>query len=115
MLKASTAIGSGTEREHYKKLLEKHEMGLLPPDIDIEHIKLKVKEYEPFDPPQCMHNVWNAFWQVRNTKAYETPICHQDLYYLMKVVGITLHAPEVRAVFTLDQAWYRAYEKYINK
>lgn len=111
-MKASSNVGLGSEKAHYTKLLKDYELGLLPPDIDIELIRAKVKEYEPFEPPAIMSQVWTGFWQIRNTKAFETPINHTDVYYFTRVMGIEYEQWEVRGLFALDRAWYAAYDKY---
>jgi hypothetical protein len=113
MMKASTNVGLGSEKAHWTKLLRDHDAGFpLPEGVDIEAIRETVKGYEPFEPPMVMGEVWLGFWQMRNTKSYDTPINHTDVYYFMKVMGFRLDNWEVRAIFALDRAWYTAYAKY---
>lgn len=115
-MEASANSGSGSTKAQNVKILKDYDAGRLPPEfaktIDIEELRAKVKSYEPFDPPKIMSVVWMAFWQLRNTKSYEHPISHTDVYHFTKVMGLKFEQWEVRGVFNLDRAWYMAYQKY---
>lgn len=67
---------------------------------------------EEFSPYYMLLFAWTAFWELRSTKAYESPVNYTDIKAYMDVMNITLCPSEVKAILFFDRSYYKYYQKY---
>ena len=111
IVKSQRQIGTGSEREHYDKLIRDYD--LLPDNIK-ESVKdiIEERERQNYVPHRLLQTSYTLFWELRQTKSFDFPITHLDIQALTQLYDIRLDAWEVKCILTFDAEFYKASNKY---
>lgn len=105
-----------SEYKHYLKMRGEYEAGKLKPVFHPLFLEMHEKyRFVSYRPPYILKNAWATYWDVRNTKAVETPITHQDILAYITLMRRELLPIEVELIFGWDDCYYKYYHKYRPK
>lgn len=101
-------MSGGTRGTHLEKLLRDAEAGRLPlPQEEIDEIRAEL-EKSKWNPPSWINPLYVTFWEIRVTKAHESPINHQDLKSWCDLRGVFLDNWCIDTILEWDRAYYAA-------
>jgi len=77
----------------------------------VDQIKeeLKVLDYVPIP---SLIPIWDAYWEIKNTKTYDSPITHTDILSYQTLMKWEMSIVEVRQLLKWDREWYKAYTEH---
>lgn len=104
-VKLSRDSGRGTKFAHYNKLISDYDKLPIEFKKTVDDIK---KEYESalYEPANYLMLPYKLFWEIRMTKAIETPITHGDILSAITLYGWKLSYEEVKVILHWDRVYY---------
>lgn len=117
MVRANKNLGpnsKSTEYTAYLNLKRSYEHGLMHENFveSFKKMEEKFKKFtEEFQPIYLLRFAWIAFWELRQTKVFESPITHLDIKSYTEVMCVDINPQEARLIL----GWDRLYYKYMNK
>lgn len=117
-MRASKKLGpqtQSTEYTAYLNLKNAYENGVMHPMFvdSFKKLEEKYQKYtENFKPHTLLSIAWEAYWDIRITKAIEQQVSHVDIKAYSDIMRIDLSPDEVRLILGWDRLYYKYYNKY---
>lgn len=100
-------MGDDSVIAHYKKLVRDFDDGLLPEDMADEiNTHRRQLEYLNFKATYPFRNLYKWFFELRTTKAHESPINFTDIQAFQEVRRIELMNWMIEVIFRWDKIYY---------